>query len=356
VLNKGFLWQDLKDGAMVKLEPEPTPLSPETFPTNARNWFQLSELDAQLYVATYLPLVTVPSGEVKNKPKRVEVIHCPMSLSACLELQTRGEESEARLAAHYIVPSDKSIFSKSLQVADHSEALVVTNNQGQNVTVQDAIIVMLTGDSGRLQKGKRQPALPTWFSDGQLRAMGQIINDVCTLLSQRDPEVKREECMSPRGDRGVKFRSFNANGDYQWGDIPDFDATIFEAYVRSPSGLGAEVAFELDPGKKFFNAGENLSLTLVFDPQARTIEIERLTRCESGRVIWEPVRTKQLRNERRLSFQESYFDSGPNQNGEQFFRARVYGKDTRLLGWSITPALLRGYEDGRVYASEKFCH
>lgn len=356
VLNKGFIWQDPQDGAMVKLDPEPTPLSPETFPANARNWFQLSELDAQLYIATYLPLVTVPSGEVKNKPKRVEVIHCPMSLSACLELQTRGDESESRLAAHYIVPSDKSIFSKSLQVADHSEALVVTNGRGENVTIQDAILVMLTGDSGRPHKGRRVPALPTWFSDGQLRAMGQIINDVCTLLSQRDADVKREECMNPRGERGVKFRSINEHGDYQWGDIPDFDTTIFEAYVRSPSGLGAEVAFELEPGKKFFNAGENLSLTLVFDPQARTVEIERLTRCENGRVIWEPVRTKQMRNERRLNFQESYFDAGPNQNGEQFFRARVYGKDTRLLGWSITPALLRGYEEGKAFASEKFCH
>jgi hypothetical protein len=354
-LNRGFLWQDPRDSAMVRLEPESTPLSQASFPANARNWLQLSELDAQLYTATYLPLVTVPSGEVKNKPKRVEVIQCPMSLSACLELQTRGDDSEIRLAAHYIIPADKTIFNKSLQVSNHNEALVVTNLRGENVAVQDAIVIMLTGDSGRPIQGQRSPALPTWFSDAQLRSMGQVINDICTLLSQKDSEVKREECMSIGGEKGIKFRGQELRDDYRWGDIPDFDPTIFEAYVRSPSGLGAEIAFEVDQGKKYISAGENLSLTMLLDPQARTVELERLSRCQSGRVVWEPVRTKQIRNDRRITFQESYFDAGPNKNGEQFFRVRVYGKDTRLLGWSITNVLLRGYEEDLASASEKFC-
>lgn len=354
-LNHGFIWQDPQDGALLRLDPEAKPLSPDTFPPNARNWLQLSELEAQLYVATYLPLVTVPSGEIKNRPKRVEVIHCPLSLSACLELQTRGTESEIRLAAHYIIPADKTVFSKSLQVADQGEALVVTDRRGENVTIQDAIVIMLTGDSGRPDEGKRLPAFPTWFSDAQLRTMGQVINDVCTLLSQRYEDVKREECMGFGGEKGIRFRHHAGGEAYLWGDIPDFDRTIFEAYVRSPSGLGAEVAFDFDQGKKYVGAGETLSLTLVFDPQARTIEIERLSRCEGGRVIWEPVRTKQVRNERRFALEEAYFDAGPNQNGEQFFRARVYGKDTRLIGWTITPALLRGYEEGPAFASEKLC-
>jgi len=102
-LNTGFVWQDPdRNGEALELTKENPPLSVESFPTTGQNWLRLTEDPSPqgIYLATFLPLVTVSTGEFQNKPKRVEIIHCPLSLSACLELQTRTADSEVHLAAH----------------------------------------------------------------------------------------------------------------------------------------------------------------------------------------------------------------------------------------------------------------
>lgn len=355
-LNEGFLWQDPRNGERLELDKESPPIDVAKFPQNGQNWFALNQLDAQLYVATYLPLVTVPADEFENKPRRVEVIHCPLTLSACLELQTRAEESDVHLAAHYIIPADKTVFSKVLQVADHKQALVLTNDKGENVPVNDAIVIMLAGNSGRTVKGTRMPAIPTWFTDQQLRMMAQVVNDVCTLIAQKDTSVNRDECMATSGDKGVRFHHQGKSEEYRWGDIPDYDDTIFDAYVRSPGGLGGEVAFEFKKGDRAFKAGSEIPLTVLFDSQARTVELERLSRCEGGKLVWEPVRIQQVRGEKRVTFDETLHDSGPNKNGDQFFRARVYGRDGKLIGWSIDQIFLSKFEPDAAFASDKSCN
>lgn len=360
ILNEGFVWQDPRNGEQLIFEKESPKIdvNDDKFPKNGRNWLALNDMPdaAEINMATYLPLVTVPSSEIVNKPKRVEVIHCPLTLSACLELQTRNQESDIRLAAHYVIPQDRTIFGRVVQVAQHKEVVMLTNDKGEDVPVQDAVVIMLVGNSGRAVSGSRSPAIPTWFTDRQLRAMGAVVEAVCTALSTRkDEPVDRDECMSTSGDRGVQFRHQAASEEFRWGDIADFDPTIFNAYIENPSGLSSEVAFEFDGDERRFQAGEEIPLTVLFDTSARTVELERLNRCPSGKVVWEPVRIDQVRAAKRATFEEIYHDSGPNRNGDQFFRARIYSRDGRLVGWSIDQIFLEDFEKEPAFASEKYC-
>lgn len=360
ILNEGFVWQDPRNGEQMIFEKEDPTIDiddEETFPVTGKDWLALNDLpeSAQIYTATYLPLTTVPTSGIENKPKRVEVMHCPLTLSACLELQTRNEESDIRLAAHYMIPQDRHVFGKVVQVALHKEVVILTNSKGEDVPVQDAVVVMLVGNSGRSVSGARNPAIPTWFTDRQMRAMAQVVNDVCTLLAQKDETVDRDECMSTSSSRGVQFRHQAESEEYRWGDIADFDQTIFDAYIKNPAGLSSSVAFEFDDDERRFEAGEEIPLTILFDSSARTVELERLNRCPSGKVVWEPVRIDQVRAENSVTFEEIYHDSGPNRNGDQFFRARIYAKDGRLTGWSIDQVFLENFESDPAFASQKYC-
>lgn len=367
VLNTGFIWQDPRGDETLHLAKETPAINIDgtDFPQSGKNWFKLTYSNGiDLRDVPYFRLATLPNGTVTNNPRRVEIIHCPLTLSACLELQTRSQDGDAELgsyvylSAHYAIPSDADIYDRRpiIQVASHNQAVTLTDSRGENVKVQDAIVIMLTGNSGRTVAGTRQPAIPTWFTSNQLKAMAGLINDVCTLLStqEQDP-VNREECMKPEGDLGLHFRRQGSSEEYRWGDIADFDETIFNAYVRNPGGLSDEVAFELAQGNREFVAGANIPLTVMFNSSAREVQFERLNRCQSGKLVWVPVRIQQVRGENRAAFAEAYFDSGPNRNGEQFFRARVYGKDTKLMGWAIEQVFIKGYEKDPTFASEKYC-
>lgn len=369
VLNEGFTWQDTKEDRAMHLAKESPAINVNApdFPQSGKNWFKLDHsIGIDLVDVPYYKLATLPSGTVTNDPRRIEVIHCPLSLSACLELQTRSQDGDASLgsyvylAAHYVIPSDSDVYQPSpvriIQVAPHNQAVTLTDSRGENVKIQDAVVIMLTGNSGRTLSGTRQPAIPTWFSDSQLKAMSSLINDVCTLLSTKDTNpVNRDECMQTDGDLGIRFRHQGPSEEYRWGDIADFDETIFNAYLKNPGGLTDEVAFELAKGSREFQAGTAIPLTVLFNSSAREVQLERLSRCQSGKLIWEPVHIEQVRGETRAVIEESYFDAGPNFDGEQFFRARVYGRDTKLAGWSIAQVFLHGYEKEPTYAAEKYC-
>lgn len=364
VLNEGFVWQDPRDGSKIALEPETPPIDIEKFPENGRNWFTMVELDSQVGLsASFLPLASASwDDEFENVPRRIEVIHCPLSLSGCLELQSRGAESDIHLAAHYLIPAfaqspkEKDIINKVVQVAEHKKALILTNNRGESYPVTDALVIAVVGNSGRLVVGERQPAEPTWFSDRQLRFLGQLVVDLCQYMSQKTPEaVRYEACIATTGDLGVQFRHQGDSEEYRWGDIPDFDRNIFEAYIRSPNGLGTEVAFEFDRGRREFRAGEAVSFNVLFNAIAQQVKVERLARCRDGTTVWELVSNDDVRGKTRLPFQKVFFDGGPNRNGEQFYRARVYGQDSRLIGWHVNKVALRDYEKEPRFASEEYC-
>lgn len=364
ILNEGFIWQDPRDGSKIILEPESPPIEIEKFPENGRNWFTMVELDAQIGIgATFLPLASASwNDEFENQPRRIEVIHCPLTLSGCLELQSRGAESEIHLGAHYLIPAfsqnpkEKDLINKPIQVAEHKKAIILTNNRGDSYPVTDAIVIALVGNSGRMVLGQRQPAEPTWFSDRQLRQLGQLVVDLCQYMAQKNPEkVNYDNCIASTGELGVQFRQQGESNQQRWGDIPDFDRSIFEAYLRSPTGLGSEVAFEFSANRREFRAGDPLKFNVLFNATAQQVKIERLARCRDGTTIWELVSNDDVRGKTRMPFEKVLFDSGPNRNGEQFFRARIYGQDSRLVGWHVNKILLRQYESEPRFASEEYC-
>ena len=363
ILNRGFIWQDSRNGAKLEFGKEGEPLTIEKFPINGQQWLRLiTPTNSADLGVTLLPLATVSAGSSINRPKRVTVIHCPLSLSACLEMQTRSKDSEAKLAAHYVIPAiypndalPDPVLNGIFQVADLSQSLTITNASGQDQLITDAVVIMLVGNSGRMISGSRQPAIPTWFTDGQLRGMAQIVNNVCTSLAQNDGSVKRDECISNSAANGVQFRRQNSNQQYSWGDIADYDETIFHAYLTNPGGLSTDVQFDLASSGRFFSAGDSMALTVLFDSSARTLELERLNRCPNGGVVWEPVRISQVRNQTRATLTEALHDSGPNRNGEQYFRLRLYGGDGHLVGWTVGNVLLRNYETEPAFASDKYC-
>jgi hypothetical protein len=368
-LNDGFTWQDPRGDEILKLAAETPPIDIDAadYPQSGKNWFKIpSRRGLDLQSVRYFQLATLPSGTVINDPVRIEVIHCPLTLSACLELQTRSQDGDAQLgsyvylSAHYVIPSDVDVYDPDpldvLQVAPHDQAVTITDGRGENVKVQDAIVIMLTGNSGRTVAGTRQPAVPTWFSNGQLMAMSDLINQLCTKLSTKDENpINRDDCLKTEGDRGIQFRHQGDSEEYRWGDIADFDATIFNAYIRNAGGLSDEVAFELKNGNREFRAGTQVPLTVLFNSSAREVQIERLRRCQSGKLIWETVSNEQVRAGNRVVVAKPFFDSGPNHSGEQFFRARVYGADTKLTGWAIESVNLTGYDKEPSFASEKNC-
>ena len=355
ILNQGFLWQDPTRDAHIELPPETQQINSDAFPINARNWLKLTERDSELRLATYLPLVTVPSGENRDQPRRIEVIHCPLSLSGCLELQSRLEESQVKLSAHYILSDDKTLMNRAIQVADNSEGLPMTESNGLTTVHKGSVVIMLVGASGRIVKGVRSPATPTWFNDYQLRTMGQLVNDLCTLFAQKNPEIKRDECMSIGGDKGVKFHVQKASEEFTWGLIPDYDPTIFDAYIKNPSGLNSEIAFDPQIGKQPSFAGQNIPFKIHFDSESKIIEVERLSRCALGEVLWEPIRHLQVRNLTDTTLSESFYDSGPNRDGIQYIRVRIYAKDGKLLGWATQKIGLTKYESDPYNASDKHC-
>lgn len=364
ILNEGFTWQDPRDGSKIVLAPEAPPIDIEKFPENGRNWFTLVELDSQIGVgATFLPLTTASwNDEFENHPRRVEVIHCPLTLSGCLELQSRGAESDIHLSAHYLIPAfsqnpkEKDLINKAIQVAEHKKAIILTNSRGESYPVTDAIVIALVGNSGRMVGGHRQPAEPTWFSDRQLRQLGQLVVDLCQYMAQKNPQnVKYESCIATSGELGVQFSHQGESDQQRWGDIPDFDRSIFEAYLRSPTGLGSEVAFEFSNNRREFRAGEALKFNILFNATAQQVKVERLARCHDGTTVWELLSNDDVRGKTRIPFEKVLFDSGPNRNGEQFFRARIYGQDSRLVGWHVNKAVIRQYETEPRFASEEYC-
>lgn len=376
-LNQGFTWQDPdRSGEVLRLDPEVPKIDvqSEDFPQSGKNWFNLVPTQGiNLNTVSYLRLPTVPSGTVPNKPRGIRVIHCPLSLSGCLDLQTRTQDGDAAvgsyvyLSAHYVIPADPAVYDNvrvdAIQLVPHNEAVTVTDNLGKNEKIQDSIVIMLTGNSGRTVDGTRQPAIPTWFRSTQLQSMATLINDVCTVLARpadpndpnATPPVDRAACMGVDGDNGVRFRHQGESEEYRWGDIADFDATIFEAYLRNSGSLRDEVAFEMSRGVREFRAGTALPLTVLFNSTAQEVKLERLNRCANGKLIWEQVRNQQVRSTNRAIFSETFFDSGPNRNGEQFFRVRVYGNDTKLQGWSIERVYLTGFDAEPRFASEDLC-
>ena len=345
VLNDGFIWQDPTNGEILRFTKENPKI--ELKDMSAANQKTLeyskgrgSDADAWAY---YFPMTNVPDAKIENKPTHIEVIHCPLGLSACLEMQNQNSFSEVKLGAHYVIPQDGSQIDHALQLAKYDKPVVVTDSKGEAKVVTDAVVIMLVGNSGRVLEGSRNPALPNWFSNDQLELMGNIIGEVCGSL-ESEWQVSRDECMKIGGEKGVRFHYAKGKDGYRWGDIPDFDEAIFGSYLKNPDSQHDGVAFEFNGNNKEFKAGA-IQLSLSFQPRAKLIEIERLVRCPADqRLIWVRLDMKDVRSIKKKTFEENIFDAGPNGNGNQFLRAMVYADGDELVGWAIEQIFLRDFE------------
>jgi len=352
VLNEGFTWQDPVNGEILEFPKENPQLLLEDFGPDVQNLFNLTTQRPEIDSATYLRLGRVNSDTIENKANHIEVIHCPLSLSACLELQNQEIDDEIRLEAHYIIPQNGDLVPEPLQVAKHKNAVRITNSKGITTRISDAIVVMLVGNSGRMVNGYRDPANPRWLTKWQLQRMGDIVNDVCLNLKENNG-VKVEDCMDL--NRGVRFHEQGASEAYRWGDIADFDSLIFSAYILNPGGLQGDTAFEFPGNKLQYEAGASIPIRVLFRPAVRFVEMERLVRCPDKKLVWAPIASEDVRSQTVFSFNKKFFDSGPNSNGNQFFRAKVYDASGELLGWDTAQIYLKNFEKESSTVTPKTC-
>lgn len=358
-LNKGFEIRDVETGDVLRLEKEGPEIKEDQLPRNLQQDLALDTYHSDIRPASLFSLTTAQPVVGVNHPKRVEVIHCPFSLSTCIDLQQQRRDSSARLSAHYIIPRDETSAPAGLlvlQMARHDEPVQLTDLNGQVETVTNRIVVMMAGNSGRYVDGVRTYANPQWLTDYQLRLLGGVVTEVCSVL-ERSEDVNRAACVQPGGDSGVLFRNQPA-GNYRWGDIADFDESIFYPYVITGAGALGVTTLETADGRTTYEAGAPFSLVAKFQAGARRVELERLVRCGKNeqRIVWEPAENPQIRNVTTKSFDLTYYDGGPNNNGDQFFRAKVYGENAKFLGWAVQQVQLRNVQDDASDESiNKYC-
>lgn len=353
-LNQGFLVQD-RDGMVAHLEREVAPLREEDLPENYRRDLQLDMYHADIRSAHLFSLVRSNPNEGTNTPSSIEVVHCPFTLSACIELQYSQASDMAPLGAHYIVPASDNEVPGTLQFAHHDEVVSLISSDGSIERVNNRIVIMLAGLSGRYKEGRRVYADPLWMTDFQLRALGAAVNEICSAIS-RSNGVNIDECRSVGGAKGVYFRSQKGE-TFHWGDVADFDETIFGPYLQVSDNISANTTITVAPDG-VQQAGSSFQLTAGFQVTTRRVEIERLVRCSSSdqRVVWEPVDQRQVRNITRHSFDNVWYDAGPNGTGDQFFRVKATGDGGRFMGWSTKKVQMRGFEKDMVpEAPSKYC-
>jgi hypothetical protein len=354
VLNDGFLVQNV-EGTIARLEAEPNRLRDVDFPDNVKQDLTLDMYHADIRSAYLFSLLRDNPSSVPNLPTHIEVVHCPFTLSACIQLQDNKADAASPLAAHYLIPSNDEAVPGILQFYHHGESLSLLDASGQPEVVKDRIVVMLVGASGRYSEGRRNFANPMWMTDYQLRLLGAAVSEICGSLA-RTGDVVREECQSIGGKSGVQFRTQPADS-FRWGDIADFDETIIRPYLTGSDGIAANTTLTLSPDAPVV-AGSQFVLNAKFQASARRVELERLVRCPApdNRVVWEPVEQHQIRNVTSRSFDSLWYDAGPNGTGDQFFRVKVSGESDKFLGWAIKLVQLRNFEKGQIVeASTKYC-
>jgi len=357
-LNEGFVWQNIASGETIVFPKESQEIKASEFPVDGQALFKLDTFRSEINErAMYFPLVAIPSPDQRNHPARIEVIHCPLSLSACLELQNPEGASESKIGAHYVIQSQFNDLDRPLQVAGHEAPVSITGADGQIRNINDAIVIMLAGQSGRVLGGVRAIADPTWLTDAQLRMLGSVVIDVCTVLAQRGQITDIPACAKMGGPQGVTFQRQTQDSGFRWGDIPDFDETVFQGYLDGGlGGLDGATVLEFSKPERRYQAGEEIRIRARFQPAVRFAELERLARCPDQKLVWAPIEAEQVRLSTEQEFVQKLWDSGPNGTGDQFFRIKVYGAEDQLLGWAVDVVHLSGYETKSIAAAApKYC-
>ncbi|MBF0442760.1 MAG: hypothetical protein HQK54_12720 [Oligoflexales bacterium] len=356
-LNSGAIWQDPGSTELIRLEPEQSKLDINKFDKPIQDKFNLNTDDSDIFAAQFFELGYHETIDTRNLPNHIKIIHCPFSLSACLELQNGSNtDDKAKLQAHYLITPDDSLVKKPLQVATHKSAVLLTDSSGDAKPLQDSVVIMLTGDSGRYIKGKRSVVNPKWFTEYQLKKMGIMVRQICSSIKKINDTVDIEKCKNPEIPDGVRFQRQLAGDEFKWGDIPDFDENIFWNYIKTPDQTSGISSFSFENNQKVFPAGSSIRFSLKFIKGTSKIIIEQLQRCPDQKVVWAPIREDMVRNMNEKNFEITIYDRGPNTNGQHFFRSTVFDSAKILMGWSIEDVYVENYEKGEAsMASAKMC-
>ena len=125
-----------------------------------------------------------------------------------------------KLEAHYVVPANHDVLGGPVQIARHTRAVKLTDHQGNHRVVDNAVVVMLVGSSGRLDEGYRIDANPRWLGKQQIVDLTSIIGSVCQLFV-REGSSTLDDCLSiavdrPRKERELLFQK-PIGASYRWG-------------------------------------------------------------------------------------------------------------------------------------------
>ncbi|SMF38027.1 hypothetical protein [Pseudobacteriovorax antillogorgiicola] len=350
MLNRGATWQDLESGEIITLLPEPNPIAVDrAFSSQIQKNLQLDTQKSEIFSVDYMQLTYSQTVDQQNLPENIRVIHCPFTLSACLEIQHREtEKPEARLQAHYVIPPDQSIVPNPLKIQQHRVPVLLTDTRGQTESIQNAVVIMLVGDSGRYVEGVRQKSNPQWVSNYQLQTLGKIVPGICDLMKQDNPNVNASSCRTPGIPGGVQFQNQGPSETYRWGDIPDYDKNIFWTYVIDQDQLGGIAEFNFVQANRIYQAGSPINFNLKFIRGATKVSLEYMERCENNKVVWTTLQTHFIRDTDDLSIQTMLYARGPNGNGQHFLRALVYGESGKLQGWKVEELFLQNYDENNI--------
>lgn len=348
VLNTGFVWQDPKSKAVLRLKAAPEELRAEDLsPENQVLLRLVKTRSSEVPAALFFPLLPSSPDSKTNVPKGIEVIHCPFSLSACLAMQTKEGKRTGLFEAHYAIPPASKGDTEILQLARHATKLRYRDKNGI-LKENDNIVIMLAGHSGRIVDGKRISANPQWLSQRQLLDLAELVATsfgICDVLRIRHGEqfgLSGSDCKSY--GKGVRARLLASQGPISWGDIPDLDPKILAAYLQSPGGLSGATAISFTEDDRVYKAG-TVDFQLAFQISARTIDLEKLVRCDDGRLVWAALATaKEVRGKTKLEYSEEFYTSGPNGTGDHFLRTRSYDKSGQLIGWDLQNFMITDFE------------
>jgi hypothetical protein len=350
ILNSGFVWYDAGRHEFLQFAPESPTFNMAKLSKTEQNLLRIDlRSSSTSYLARTLILPNRSDVTVKQTPSRIELIHCPFSLSACLDFQIRDTSgaSNFALGAHYVIAQNRDLVDYPLEVTQPEDSVYYTGRDGTVQHSSDAIRIMLVGYSGRLKGNTRQLISPDWLTKFQLETMGQLVGELCGDLTKKNPEAFPQDtafsCTSI--GQGVRIATPPANATFSWGDIFDYDPQVFAFYLGTTERAPDDTKFTQTPAYTLIDAGAPIPLGIEYNEMALQLDFTRLVRCPDGRALWSPVARGQLKG-LGGSYQfdnQRYSDGGVNATGEQFFRVKIFGQDDVFLGWDIIPLMIKGF-------------
>ena len=347
VLNNGFEWRDPTTGEEMALPPYRPQLERIHIPYPAQQFFNLRTTAAQLYQAHWLQPTHPQANKGENRPQKILVIHCPFSLSTCLELQNAKQTDDGvTMQAHYIIPANANVIDYPLQVAHHDHHVSVTAANGKAEIQQDKIVIMLSGNSGRIVDNVRVAADPTWQHGFQLEWLGYMVKELCLAHLGLRSASQIHSCSDlMHANTRVEFRTNQAatTANHHWGEIADFDRNIYAAYLQQPQKLQSEFIWLNQSTNGKYNRGETIRLALPSKGRNWYV-LEKLVRCPNNRLLYVPVAQSESNASGQQQFNVQFYDRGPNGDGRQFLRAKVFQQD-KLQAWAIGSLKIANYDE-----------